>query len=155
MLGKTNIINHGFFNLYQTFLCVDFFPTTSYYWIDGAVRLRGGSSPREGRVEVYWDGGWNTVCDDSWDLNDAIVVCRQLGYPAAVDAVGNAFFGEGWGDILLDDVNCNGYETNLMDCQSNALYQHTCDHSEDAGVICTNSGKSLNDCRVHLWTACV
>lgn len=139
------------FNDWDTSLCshfedagvtctdADLFPTTSHYWIDGSVRLQGGSSPAEGRVEVYWDGEWHTVCDDSWDFNEAIVVCRQLGYPAAVDAVGNAFFGEGWGEILLDDVECNGYETSLMECRSNPLYQHNCHHSEDAGVICTNS----------------
>ena len=100
------------------------------------VRLVGGRSPSEGRVEVYYRGAWGTVCDDSWSWTDGNVVCRMLGYPGAVSASGEAFFGRGTGSIWLDEVGCSGRENSLFDCSHNGWGHHNCDHSEDAGVVC-------------------
>ena len=87
-----------------------------------------------GRVEVYLNGEWGTVCDDFWSLEDAEVVCRQLGFPGAVTWLRAAGFGEGEGRIHLDDVECVGDETDILDCPS--VRQPNCNHGEDAGVIC-------------------
>ena len=107
------------------------------FLIDGSVRLVSGNSPSEGRVEVYYQGQWGTVCDDSWDIQDAIVVCRQLGFPSAVSAVSAAGFSAGDGPILLDNVRCTGRESSLSDCSHAGWTVNNCGHSKDAGVICS------------------
>ena len=105
---------------------------------DGAVRLVGGASDNEGRVEVYHNSTWGTVCDDGWDITDANVVCQQLNYSRATSALGDAYFGQGSGPIHYDEVACNGTETRLADCVHNGVGIHNCYHGEDAGVQCDN-----------------
>ena len=110
----------------------------------GDVRLVGGSTDSEGRVEVYDNGVWGTVCDDSWDVTDASVVCRQLGYRGATSAPGQATFGQGSGPIYYDDVACNGNEPRLVDCSHSGTGNHNCAHSEDAGAVCETTPGQLS-----------
>ncbi|XP_030832693.1 deleted in malignant brain tumors 1 protein isoform X2 [Strongylocentrotus purpuratus] len=134
--------------------------------IEGEVRLANGSTANEGRVEIYYDSQWGTVCDDFWDDSDATVVCRQLGYSGG-EARFLATYGQGSGPIYLDDVECSGFESRLIDCSINGLGNHNCGHSQDAGVFCYINagtegevrlvdGSTANEGRVeiyhnHLW----
>lgn len=55
-----------------------------------------------GRVEVYHDGQWGTICDENWGEEAAEVVCKELGYSGAIFAVKKAHFGEGTGPVCDD-----------------------------------------------------
>ena len=104
-----------------------------------AVRLVGGPDNATGRVEVYYNGTWGTVCDDYWSINDARVVCRQLGFRDTLNAYRGAHYGQGTGPIFLDNVNCLGSESSLFLCRHIGLGNHNCRHSQDASVQCENT----------------
>ena len=129
----------------------------------GQLRLAGSNIPNEGRVEICISNEWGTVCDDFWGSADASVVCRQLGYTsqgqgnhiriekcfwmgtsltiamcmsAGVVPFNAAHFGAGIGPIYLDNVECSGSESRLIDCLYSSFVSCSRGHSEDAGVRC-------------------
>ncbi|OPJ79781.1 macrophage receptor MARCO [Patagioenas fasciata monilis] len=96
------------------------------------VRIVGSS--RRGRVEIFYQGSWGTICDDGWSTEDATVVCRMLGYSRATSAFTAT---AGTGPIWLDDVNCRGSESSIFDCSKSNWGVHNCNHNEDAGLECS------------------
>ncbi|CAO2646261.1 Galectin-3-binding protein [Lemmus lemmus] len=111
---------------------------------DGDMRLVNGASANEGRVEIFYRGQWGTVCDNLWNILDANVVCRALGYENATRALGRAAFGPGSGPIMLDEVECTGMEPSLANCSSLGWLKSRCGHEKDAGVICSNETSDVH-----------
>ncbi|XP_056604070.1 scavenger receptor cysteine-rich domain-containing group B protein-like [Triplophysa dalaica] len=100
-----------------------------------------------GRVEVFKDGQWGTVCDDGWDLSDASVVCREVGCGDAIEVKRGGYFGQGsGGPIKIHRVNCAGSELMLSSCVSEdgAVDPSVCDISKTAGVICQPLTRLVN-----------
>uniref|UniRef100_A0A3Q2QXS4 Soluble scavenger receptor cysteine-rich domain-containing protein SSC5D n=1 Tax=Fundulus heteroclitus TaxID=8078 RepID=A0A3Q2QXS4_FUNHE len=95
-----------------------------------------GPTRCSGRVEVFFNSSWGTVCDDGWDLTDAAVVCRLLGCGLPQTALSGAHFGEGTGQIWLSNVGCSGLEDTLTECSHSGFGINSCGHAQDAGVIC-------------------
>ena len=127
-----------FTTLYHTFADVTLNDTAE----EGTVRLVGGDSPLEGRVEIFLLGQWGTVCGSyysyTWDLADATVVCHQLGYLRAVGAPRYAAFGAGSGPSWYRNVACTGTEMNLTECSKTFNSNgRACSHSHDTGVVCS------------------
>uniref|UniRef100_A0A8D3E1I4 Lysyl oxidase homolog n=1 Tax=Scophthalmus maximus TaxID=52904 RepID=A0A8D3E1I4_SCOMX len=99
------------------------------------VRLRGGAMIGEGRVEVLKNGEWGTVCDDNWNNRAATVVCRELGFGSAKEALTGARMGQGIGPVHMNEVECSGFEKSLTECHFNRE-SVGCSHEEDAAVRC-------------------
>lgn len=122
--------------------------------MDGDVRLAEGNTLTEGRVELCRNDVWGTVCSNGMDIEDARVVCRQLGFSTAgrfthlavVNLKENLFlgsllrtnseYGQGYGPILLSNLWCAGSEERLMDCRAEQNSELSCTHSQDVGVVC-------------------
>ena len=99
------------------------------------LRLEDSEAKFSGRVEIFYNGEWGTICSDEFDENDAAVVCHQAGYGPPVRYwidPGHRRHGRIW----LDDLQCDGTEDTLSECQSSTWGDTNCDHTQDIFVEC-------------------
>ena len=103
------------------------------------IRLAGvNSTELKGRLEVFVNGAWSTVCNKLFDFPEATVACRQLGLGGALRAVKKTVYGPGSGSVWANDMNCTGRESNLFECKNAPRSGGMrCYHSSDVGVVCT------------------
>ena len=94
----------------------------------------GTKYDHKGRVEIFHNGVWGTVCNNHWLVFESDVVCRQLGYFGGLPYYVNTE--PGTGRIWLDDVHCGQSDLRLTDCAHADWGVNNCDHSDDAGVYC-------------------
>ncbi|KAL9984288.1 hypothetical protein ACROYT_G006563 [Oculina patagonica] len=106
------------------------------------VRLAGAPIRNAGRVEVFYAGVWGTVSRGGWDIKDAHVVCRQLGYPGATLHGYSHQFGDGSGPLWFVNVGCIGYETNFGECFKDVYgYPTRVAAGKTATALCNQTGK--------------
>ncbi|EDO47779.1 predicted protein, partial [Nematostella vectensis] len=105
------------------------------------VRLVGPYSHLgEGRVEVFYRGRWGTICQNGFDLRDAAVVCRMLGYRSALGydrCCSRQRPGSGF--IWLEGLSCYGYESSISLCRHPGWGNTFCSHAQDVGVRCRSN----------------
>ena len=98
----------------------------------------GGIQNRSGRIDIYHNGRWGSICNDNWDIADSRVACRHFGFEFGLLSGGVSDFGRGYGPIWLEDINCTGSEATLLSCPRSDWGVHDCHHNEDVGVYCTS-----------------
>lgn len=110
----------------------------------GSLRLSQGShvtpGAMEGRLEVFYEGNWGTVCSHNFDLTAANISCQQLGFARALDYKISEEAGFGQGTIKsasLGGIQCSPDDHTLVQC-ANEIEERNCTHSEDVAVFCTN-----------------
>ncbi|XP_040576272.1 lysyl oxidase homolog 2B [Lepeophtheirus salmonis] len=105
---------------------------------EGDLRLVDGRDKYEGNLQIFHDGRWGSVCDDEWDMSDAIVACKQLGFGKPKRYYHSSQFGYTKRLIHMDNLYCYGTEKRLQDCRFNGWGDHDCERTESAGLKCTS-----------------
>ncbi|XP_043541469.1 deleted in malignant brain tumors 1 protein-like, partial [Chiloscyllium plagiosum] len=109
------------------------------------IRLVNGTNKFSGRVEIFHNSAWGTVCNNGWDVNAANVVCRMLNYGIAASGQTRANYVDGTGDIWLSDVKCSGMESALDQCSRSPIGVNNCTHGQDVGVICSGTSNFISN----------
>ena len=113
--------------------------------VECTIRLVGGTVTNtsiSGRVEIFVNGYWSTVCSDGWNRAAARTVCNQLGYKRLSNAyIGQGcVFGRGLGPIL-EGVQCSRTSMRICTCLPDSPPSGGCDHSKDVSVACSGMYK--------------
>ena len=119
------------------------------------LRLVGGMDKFEGRVEIYYNNTWNTVCDDNWISANTDVICSELGYVKGIRYHTHSFFGESSLPMLLDEVVCHGNEQSILSCAHSRVGRHDCVQGETIGVRCAgphNRRRCVEACPVGVFS---
>ena len=103
----------------------------------GTIRLIGGPNNSSGRLEIFLNDSWGSVCNKGWSHSESLVVCRELGFSGAVIAANYLSFGSGGGPIKVGSVSCHGNETLLTGCAISSDISN-CPHSNDVAVLCSS-----------------
>ena len=119
-----------------------------YFILLIAIQLVGSPNADEGRIQIYFENTWWTICDQSWDLSDAFVACRQLGFASAKATYRGSehnWKGPTSDDVqvLMSGVYCRGNESNLLECSHTEFGKHSCSHEDDVGVQCSHEQQDL------------
>lgn len=105
----------------------------------------GGATEAEGRLQIYLNGIWGSVCEKGWGSKSSNVVCRELGYVRAVRTVQGTLYK--YNDnvpVWLSDVQCQGTEKRMAECPHGPIGTHTCSHDHDIGIICSCKSHDLS-----------
>ncbi|CAG2216780.1 unnamed protein product [Mytilus edulis] len=100
----------------------------------GTLRLLEGSNTNEGRLEVYTQDTWGTVCVNNFDLIDATIACHQLGYCSG-NALQSNMVNDVTGTIWLADLLCSGIESKLVNCRQLDSIIQNCRSYHDIGLM--------------------
>ena len=116
------------------------------------IRLSENSTnSNEGTVEVFFEGVWVKICEESWDKQVAEVVCNQLGYPRALSATTSGYIEGGDGAACLFGIRCRGNEKELRECQQKN-WKHTIPSKQYAAVICQLQGMYSCSMQLNAYT---
>ncbi|XP_019466328.2 LOW QUALITY PROTEIN: scavenger receptor cysteine-rich type 1 protein M130-like, partial [Meleagris gallopavo] len=120
------------------------------------LRLEDGWGPCEGRVEVKLQGRWGTVADNAWDMDDAEVVCQQLGCGSAAGAYLASRFRSVDGPIMMAFIDCHGDEAALWGCNIWGWGPYNGPHDYDTAVVCQGFSRLVggdSECsgRLEVW----
>lgn len=104
------------------------------------IRLLGGKTPTEGRLQVKINEEWGTVCNYAWNIKNAALICHQLGlalnpndWNLERSEVPMAGISE---RIVLSNVQCENYDTDITKCKAERDFENSCSHDNDVGVRC-------------------